>query len=200
MGTLLKDLRYAARMLWKNPGFTAVAVLAVALGVGANTTIFSCVNALLLRPFAFKTTDRAVMVWEKSADNTWQHGSVAPANYLDWRDQTNVFEELAAYDTHAYNLNEGDQPERVPGSLVTPNLFRVLGVSAERGRLFADDEGREDAQRVALVKHSLWQRRFGSDPDIVGKSVIVHKDADDFKTQPTGNSGARVACGVINKS
>src|SRR2546423_2318093 len=171
MGTLWKDLRYAARMLWKNPGFTAVAVLAVALGVGANTTIFSCVNALLLHPFAFKTTDRAVMVWEKSADNTWQHGSAAPANYLDWRDQTNVFEELATYNTHAFNLSEGDQPERVPGSLVTPNLFRVLGVSAERGRLFSDEEGRADASRVALVKHSLWQRRFNSDPELVGKTL-----------------------------
>src|SRR2546423_11331796 len=120
MGTLWKDLRYAARMLWKNPGFTAVAVLAVALGVGANTTIFSCVNALLLRPFAFKTTDRAVMVWEKSADNTWQHGSGAPAKYLAWRDQTNLFEGLAGYNTHAFNLSEGDQPGRGPRFPVTP--------------------------------------------------------------------------------
>src|SRR5256714_11719421 len=123
MGTLWKDLRYAARMLWKNPGFTAVAVLAVALGVGANTTIFSCVNALLLRPFAFKTTDRAVMVWEKSSDNTWQHGSVAPANYLHWRGQTNVFEELAAHHTHPFNLNQGAQPERVPRPPLTPDPF-----------------------------------------------------------------------------
>src|ERR671927_1383007 len=102
--TLLRDLNYAARTLWKNPAFTAVAVLAVALGVGANTTIFSCVNALLLRPFAYETTDRVVMVWERGVGETNTRNSVAPANYFDWRDQTQVFEELAAYNPQHFSL------------------------------------------------------------------------------------------------
>jgi putative ABC transport system permease protein len=173
MTTLWRDLGFAARMLWKNPGFTAVAVLAVALGVGANTTIFSCVNALLLRPFAYETTDRVVMLWEKDVDNSSQHSSVAPANYFDWRDQTHAFAELAAYNQQHFNLTEGDQPERVAGARVTPNLFRVLAAQAERGRTFSDEEGEPGHDQVAIVKHSLWQRRFDSDPDIVGRTVRV---------------------------
>jgi len=173
MTTIWRDVRYAARMLWKSPGFTAVAVLAVALGVGANTTIFSCVNALLLRPFAYETTDRAVMVWERGIDRAGSRNSVAPANYLDWRDQTRVFEELAAYSQQHFSLNEGDRPERVPGARVTPSLFRVLAVRAERGRTFTEEEGQAGANPVVLIKHSLWRERFGSDPDIVGKSVRV---------------------------
>jgi putative ABC transport system permease protein len=173
MTSLLNDVRYGLRVLWKNPGFTAVAVLAVALGVGANTTIFSCVNALLLRPFAYPTTDRAVMVWETRADSRSSHDAVAPANYLDWRDQAKAFEELAAYNTQDFDLNDGDQPERVPGSRVTPNLFRVLAASAERGRTFTDEEGRAGHEQVVLLKHSLWQRRFASDPDITGKTIRV---------------------------
>ncbi|HEX7957645.1 MAG TPA: ABC transporter permease, partial [Pyrinomonadaceae bacterium] len=173
MTTLLRDLSFAARMLWKNPGFTAVAVLAVALGVGANTTIFSCVNALLLRPFAYETTDRVVMVWESSISETNNRNSVSPANYHDWRGQTKAFEELAAYSQQHFSLNEGDQPERVPGARVTPNLFRVLAVHAEHGRTFKDEEGAPGSDDVVLVKHSLWRDRFGSDPDLVGKTVRV---------------------------
>ena len=173
MNTLWRDLSYAARTLWKSPGFTAVAVLAVALGVGANTTIFSCVNALLLRPFSFETTDRAVMIWERSLDDRYEHSSVAPANYFDWREQTKVFEELAAYNQQHFNLSEGEQPERVAGARVTPNLFRVLAVRAERGRTFLDEEGEPGRDQVALLKRTLWERRFGSDPDIVGKTVRV---------------------------
>src|SRR5215212_7674880 len=171
--TLFQDLSFAARMLWKNPGFTAVAVLAVALGVGANTTIFSVVNALLLRPFAYETTPRVVMVWERGVDQTNNRNSVAPANYMDWRDQTKVFQELAAYNSQHFSLNEGEQPERVPGASVTPSLFRVLAASAERGRTFSEEEGKPGADQVVLIRHSLWRERFGSDPDIVGRSVRI---------------------------
>ena len=160
-------------MLWKNPGFTAVAVLAVALGVGANTTIFSVVNALLLRPFAYETTQRVVMVWERGVEQTNNRNSVAPANYLDWRDQTKVFEELAAYAQQHFSLNEGEQPERVPGARVTPSLFRVLAAHAERGRTFSEEEGKAGADPVVLIRHSLWRERFGADPDIVGRTVRI---------------------------
>jgi putative ABC transport system permease protein len=170
--TFLRDLSFAARMLWKNPGFTAVAVLAVALGVGGNTMMFSCVNALLLRPFSYETTDRAVMAWERGVGET-NRNSVSPGNYLDWRDQTKVFEELAAYGPQHFSLNDGDQPERVPGARVTPNLFRVLAAGAERGRTFSDDEATAGREQVVILKHDLWQRRFGSDPDIVGKTIRV---------------------------
>ena len=172
MTTLWRDLNYAARTLWKTPGFTAVAVLAVALGVGANTTIFSCVNALLLRPFAYETTDRVVMVWERRVDR-FERNSVAPANYLDWREQTRVFEELAAYGQQHFSLDEGGEPERVPGARVTPSLFRVLAARAERGRTFTEEEGRPGADDVVVISRGLWRQRFGSDPDIVGRSVRV---------------------------
>src|SRR3712207_80865 len=99
MRSLWQDLRYGARMLWKSKGFTSVAVAAVALGVGANTLIFSCVNALLLRPFAFPTTDRTVMVWESRQDIPTGRGSVSPGNYHDWREHARAFEELAAFNT-----------------------------------------------------------------------------------------------------
>ncbi|MBV9924273.1 MAG: ABC transporter permease [Acidobacteria bacterium] len=170
---MLRDLSYAARMLWKNPGFTAVAVLAVALGVGANTTIFSVVNALLLRPFAYETTDRAVMVWEREVGRTNQHNSVSPGNYFDWREQTKVFEELAAYNNQYFSINEGDQPERVSGARVTPSLFRVLAARAERGRTFTEEEGKDGADPVILISRRLWRDRFGADPDIVGRSVRI---------------------------
>ncbi|HEV3469186.1 MAG TPA: ABC transporter permease [Pyrinomonadaceae bacterium] len=171
MLTLWQDLRFAARVLRTNPGFTAVAVLALALGVGANTTIFSAVNALLLRPFSYPNTDRVVMVWERGVDGSFQRGSVSPANYAEWGAQTTAFEQLAAYHPQFFNLTEGDQPERLAGVRVTPNLFSVLGVAAERGRTFTPEEGEAGREQVALVKHTLWQRRFGSDPDIVGKTV-----------------------------
>jgi putative ABC transport system permease protein len=171
--TLWRDLGFAARMLWKNPWFTAVAVLAVALGVGANTTIFSVVNALLLRPFAYATTQRAVMVWERGVEQTNQRNSASPANYLDWREQTKVFEELAAYNQQHFSINEGEQPERVPGARVTPSLFRVLAARAERGRAFTEEEGRPGADPVVLIRHSLWRERFDSDPDIVGRTVRI---------------------------
>jgi putative ABC transport system permease protein len=173
METLWQDLRFGLRMLTKNLGFTVVAVLAIALGIGANTTIFSCVNALLLHPFSFPNQERLMMVWERLPEAGIQYGSVAPGNYVDWRDQNRVFEEMAAYSPRAFNLTDGDQPERVPGSRVTPSFFNVLGVKAARGRVFSSEEGQPGRDQVAVVKQSLWERRYGSDPDFVGKQIMV---------------------------
>ncbi|MCA1635944.1 MAG: ABC transporter permease [Acidobacteria bacterium] len=149
MGTLWQDLRYGARMLRRNPGFTAVAVVALALGIGANTTIFSCVNALLLHPFDFSTNDRLVMVWARNLSAGSLRSSVSPGNF------------------------NGDQPERLSGSRVSANFFRALDVGAERGRTFLPEEGAEGRDQVVLIKHSLWERRFGSDPALVGKTISL---------------------------
>ncbi len=171
MKTLWQDVRYGARMLWKSKGFTLVAVAAVALGVSATATVFSSVNALLLRPFSFSTTDRAVMVWERIVDEPKGRGSVAPGNFADWREQAASFEELAAFTQQPFNLSEGDLPERLNGARVTPNLFRVLDSRAEVGRTFTPEEAEPGRDGVVLIKRSLWERRFGSDPSIVGKTV-----------------------------
>ncbi|HEX8651888.1 MAG TPA: ABC transporter permease [Pyrinomonadaceae bacterium] len=173
MGTLLQDLRYGLRMLAKWPGFTAIAVLAIALGIGANTTIFSCVNALLLHPFSFGNQERLMMIWERNLEAGFKRGSVAPANYAVWRDENHVFEQMVAYQQMHFNLNEGDQPERIAGSLVTPNFFTVLAASAAQGRVFTAEEAEPGREQVLLVKHSLWERRFGSDPNLVGKSLTL---------------------------
>ncbi|MGB9180418.1 MAG: ABC transporter permease, partial [Pyrinomonadaceae bacterium] len=189
MGTLLQDLRYAFRMLAKKPGFTAIAVLAIALGIGTNTTIFSTVNALLLRPFNFSTQDRLTMLWEQNLEIGNVRGSVSPGNYTDWRNQSHVFEETVALNQHHFNLTEGETPERVAGAQVTPNFFKALDVKSEMGRTFSAEEGEKGREQVVLLKHSLWQRRFAGDKEIVGKSVrldgkpytVVGVMPDDFE-------------------
>jgi putative ABC transport system permease protein len=173
MNTFLQDLRYGVRMLLRQPGFTVVAVLAIALGIGANTTIFSCVNALLLHPFSFANQDRLMAVWERAPEAGIRRSSVAPGNFADWREHNHVFEQMAAYSTRAFNLTEGDQPERVAGARVTPNFFTALGVKAAQGRTFTDEEGRLGHEQVALIKQSLWERRFASDPNIIGKEIKI---------------------------
>ncbi len=173
MGILLQDLRYGFRMLLKHPGFTIVAVLAIALGIGANTTIFSCVNALLLQPFSFANQERLMAVWERLPETGIRRGSVAPGNYADWRDRNQVFEQMTAISKRAFNLTEGDQPERVSGSRVTPSFFTVLGVKPSHGRAFTEEEGQLGHEQVALVKQSLWERRFASDPNLIGKQIKV---------------------------
>lgn len=173
MGTFLQDLRYGVRMLGKHPGFTLVAVLAIALGIGANTTIFSCVNALLLHPFSFDNQDRLMAVWERIPEGGIRRGSVAPGNYADWRDRNQVFEQMAAFSQRAFNLTEGAEPERVSGARVTPGFFSVLGVRAAKGRTFTEEEGQLGQEQVAVIKQSLWERRFASDPNIIGRQIMV---------------------------
>jgi putative ABC transport system permease protein len=173
MGTFWQDLRYGIRMLLKNPGFTLVAVLAIALGIGANTTIFSCVNALLLHPFSFDNQERLVKLWERVPEAGVRRGSVAPGNFTDWRDQSRSFEELVAMNLRAFNLTEGEQPERVSGTRVSSGFFAALNVKASRGRTFTDEEGQAGHEQVVVVKQSLWERRYASDPNLIGRQIMI---------------------------
>ena len=173
MSTLLKDVRYALRMLWKQPGFTAVALLAIALGVGANTTMFSTVDVLLLRPFSFHEPERVFLVWERNEQSGFNRGSVAPANFYDLRAQTTTLADLSAYRDAAFNMSEGERPERVEGSAVTASLFRAVGGSAAVGRLFTEEEEQWGRDRVVVISHGLWQRRFGGDPKIIDRQITL---------------------------
>ena len=168
-----QDLRYGLRMLVKNPGFTAVAVIALALGIGANTAIFSVVNTVLLRPLPYKDAERLVMVFEDSRAHGYPRDTPTAANFIDWRDQNQVFESMAAIAGASLNLTGVGDPERIAGYRVSASLFPMLGVSPQVGRWFTSDEDKAGANRVVIMSHRLWQRRFGSDPNIVGKPLTL---------------------------
>ncbi|MEO8633675.1 MAG: ABC transporter permease [Gemmatimonadales bacterium] len=172
MDTLLQDLRYALRALRRSPGFTVVTVLTLALGIGANTAIFSVVNAVLLRPLPYGAPDRLVMVWERKSGGPTDRNVVSPANYLDWKDRSSSFEGLAAFTWSGTTLL-GDIPERVQGRKVTPDFFSVLAVAPALGRTFTDEEARKGQGRVLILSDGLWRRRFGADPTLVGQSIAV---------------------------
>lgn len=168
----MNDLRFAFRQLLKNPGFTAVAVLTLALGIGANTTMFTAVNAILLRPLPYPQPDRLVEILEAARQES--PSVVAYPDFLDWQQQTKVFAELAAYQLAAFNLTGADEPERVPGLRVTANFFRTLGVKPALGRDFLPEEDTPGGSAVLLLSHRLWERRFGADPAVVGRTVPVN--------------------------
>lgn len=170
----LGDLRFAFRQLLKNPSFTAVAVLTLALGVGANTAIFCVVNGILFRPLNYPEPDRLVQLNESNVKLGFPNFSVAPGTFRDWQAQNRVFEDLAAISGNFMNLTGVAKPERVLGLRVSANLFSVLKVNPELGRLFLPEEdaiGRNDA---VVLSHSLWQERFGGDKDIVGKQITLN--------------------------
>lgn len=171
MGTLLRDVRYALRVLWKQPGFTAVAVLAIALGVGANTTMFSTVDALLLRPFSFRAPERVLLVWEQNPQIGMERGSIAPANFYDLRDRARTLENLSAYYDKPFNLSEGDKPERIEGTVVSASLFAAVDAKAALGRTLTRDDEEWGKDKVVVLSHGLWRRRFGSDAKIVGRGL-----------------------------
>ncbi|MGH9934741.1 MAG: ABC transporter permease, partial [Blastocatellia bacterium] len=169
---MFQDLRYGARMLLKDKRFTVVAALTLALGVGANTAIFSVVNAVLLRAFPYREADRLVVVWEKS--QRFEQNTISPANFFDWREQNRAFEGLAAfYDTRNSLAGDG-APEEIPGQVATDNLFSVLGVNALLGRTFAPEDGQPGWNNVVVISFGLWQRRFGGDPNVIGRKVILN--------------------------
>ena len=174
MENLLSDTRYAIRNLLRRPGFTLIAVVTLALGIGANTTIFSVINSLILKPLPIPELDRIVAVWDKLPSRGVTHNEVTFANYLDLKNQNQTFEQLALYRWWSPNLTGVETPERLQGFLVTANLFDALGVKPIMGRNFTDEENQPGKDAVAIITHGLWQRRFGSDPEILNKTVTIN--------------------------
>ncbi|MEY2563052.1 MAG: hypothetical protein QOH88_1245 [Verrucomicrobiota bacterium] len=169
---LAQDLRYGLRMLVKNPAFTIIAVIALALGIGANSAIFSVVNTVLLRPLPYKNPDALVMIWEEASHLGFPRNTPSPANFLDWRTQNTVFEGMAAIAEKSFNLTGVGEPERLDGRRVSANLFSLLGVDAQLGRTLLEEEDKPGT-RVVILSFGLWQRRFGSDPGIIGKPLTL---------------------------
>ena len=178
MGTLIQDVRYGLRMLVKNPGFTAVAVITLALGIGANTAVFSVVNAVLLRPLPYKDAGRLVVVWEQNPERGWYRNIVSAANFVDWRKRNHVFTQMAAIDPQrTFNLTGGGEPEEVWGEQVTTNLFSLLGVRPVLGRDFLPEEDKPGGPRVVILSYGVWQRRYGGDASLVGKQISLNNDS-----------------------
>src|SRR5213078_3219043 len=176
LADLWQDLRYGLRSLLKNPSFTIIAVIALALGIGANSAIFSVVNAVLLRPLPFKNPEQLVMVWENATHLGFPKNTPAPPNFVDWQKQNNVFTGMAAMSERSFNLTGVGEPERLDGRRVSANLFDLLGVPALLGRTFVRDDDRPGTH-VVLLSYSLGQRRFGSDPNIIGRVITLNGES-----------------------
>jgi putative ABC transport system permease protein len=172
MSTLLQDLRYAVRMLLKNLSFAVIAVIALALGIGANAAIFSVVNAVLLRPLPFEDPDNLVVIRETKLPQ-FPEFSVSPGNFLDWQKQNNVFERIAALNSTAFNLVGTGEPERLQGLRITDGFFAMLGAQPQMGRDFLPEEDQPGRNNVVILSHGLWQRRFGGDPDIINQTLTL---------------------------
>ena len=169
----LSDVRYGLRLFRKSPLFTLIAIGTLALGIGANAAIFSVVDAVIIRALPFTDPDRLVMVWEDASFAGFPRNTPAPGNFTEWRRLNRTFEDMAATRGATASLTGDGEPEQVRGRAVTPNFFRVLGVSPQRGRTFTDDEDRTGAH-VVVITHGLWQRRYGGDPSIVGRTVLMN--------------------------
>jgi len=163
---MFQDLRFGLQMMLKNPGFTFVAVITLALGIGANTAIFSVVNAALLRPLPYPQPEQLVLIEERNRSMTGM--SVSYPNFLDYREQNQVCERMAAFRWRGMDLTGGNEPERLSGLEVSAGFFETLGVSPIHGRTIRSEEDREGAQPVVVIGHDLWARRFNSDPNLVG--------------------------------
>jgi putative ABC transport system permease protein len=175
MQTLWQDLRYGARMLWKKPGFAFVAVVTLALGIGANTAIFSVVNGVLLKPLPYEKPDRLVLLSEHGAN--FGEMSVSYPNFEDWRAGNRVFEKIGVYNRADYNLTGSGEVERLRAAQMSADVFDALRVKAALGRVYTNDEDRPGANPVVVLSHGLWQRRFGGDASIVGRTLTLNDRA-----------------------
>jgi predicted permease len=171
MLTIWQDLRYAFRMLAKNPGFTAVAVVTLALGIGANTALFSVVNGVLLNPLPFQEPERLVAVYAKTSQG---QDSISYPNFVDWQRDNRSFSALAAFRTYDFNLTGRGEPERVKSNMVSYSFFPLLGVQPLEGRVFTEQEDQLGAAPVALISEGLWKRKFAASADVIGKAVELN--------------------------
>ena len=174
MDSLLQDIRYALRLCLRTPGFTIVAVLALAIGIGANTAIFTIVNAVLIERLPYRDPSRLVVLWESSSRRPGRPNTVGPGNYLRWRVRANAFEEMAGVVDMRINLTGVDNPEELVVQNVTEGFFSILGVSPLIGRTFSDDESVDPDADVTVLTYELWQRRFAGDPGIVGRAIRLN--------------------------
>ena len=173
METLLQDLGYGVRMLLKNPRFTAVAVLSLAIGIGANSAIFSVTNALLLKPLAYKDAERLVIMWNRSPGLNVAQDWLSPGEYIDIKTQNHSFEQVAATIDGSFNLTGQGTPERVEGARVTSSLFPLLGSQAMLGRVFSAEDDEPGKPPVAILGYGFWQRHFAGDRSVVGRIYDV---------------------------
>src|SRR5262245_2752207 len=174
VNTLWQDLHYGARLLMKNRGFTLVALLALALGIGANSAIFSVANALLLKPLPFENLDRLVAVRASLPNQGLKATAVSPADFSDWRDQNTVFQQVAAYRIKDVTITGADVPELVRASFVSADFFAALQINAIKGRALLPEENEPGRDQVAVLGYGFWQRRFAGDDTIVGKTIPLN--------------------------
>jgi len=176
MNALWQDIRFGIRMLLKSPGFTFIAIAILAIGIGANTTIFSAVNAFMLRPLPFDGSER--MVWLQEVNEAFGDMSVAYANYQDWRDRNKSFEEMACYRSSSPNVTGGETPERIYVRQASANLFPMLGAKPFVGRAFDKSDDKGDAAKTVVLSYGYWQKRFGGEESALGKTMLF--DGDPF--------------------
>jgi len=178
MEIIWQDIRYGARLLLKSPGFTLIAVLTLALGIGANTAIFSVVNFVLLRPLPYANSDQLVMIWERNLKKGWSESPTSSANFVDFRTSARNLEVAAFTDTNGnFNLTGGDQPERVAGLRVSANLFPLLGVNPGRGRLFLPQEDQPGSGHVLILSYGLWQRTFAANANLINQTIQLNSQS-----------------------
>jgi putative ABC transport system permease protein len=171
MEKLFQDVRYGLRTLLKKPGFTAIAILTLALGIGANSAIFSIVNAVLLKPLPYPNADRVVAIQEFNSKG--KRSQSTPANFLDWREQNTTFEQMAAIFTRNANLTGAGDPERISVATVSASFFQVLGMQPIRGRDFLPEDEKAGHAPVAIIGFGIWQKHFGGDDSIIGKTIVL---------------------------
>jgi putative ABC transport system permease protein len=180
MWTILQDVRYALRQVRKGPGFAAVIVITLALGIGVNTAIFSVVNAVLLRPLDFKDANRLMRVWHVPPAKSFPGMttfSVSAANYLDWEKQNHVFDNMAIYTYHGFTVTGGNEPEQVDASSVSPDFFATLGIQPMLGRVLSQGEDQPGRSHVVVLSYRLWKEHFGANPDVVGHNINLDGEA-----------------------